>query len=89
VTSEQPPPGDDGVTVAPVGSASSVGAPSPGTAAPLLPIAGPEHLSDPRVEDALSRLRELEDLPLPEQIAVFGDIHRRLEGVLADPESRG
>lgn len=44
---------------------------------------------DPRVEDALSRLTELADLPLAEQVGVFADIHQRLEGVLADPDSRG
>ena len=44
---------------------------------------------DPRVDDALSRLAELDGMPLAEQVEVFGDIHRRLDGVLADPDSRG
>ena len=44
---------------------------------------------DPRVDDALSRLAELDDLPVPEHVDVYADIHRRLEAVLADPESRG
>lgn len=44
--------------------------------------------TDPRVADALSRLGEVEDLPLPEQVEVFTDIHRRLAAVLADPDSR-
>ena len=83
MTSEQPPSVGNGA--APSGPPPSVAAPSPGAAAR---IAGPEHVSDPRVEDALSRLRELDDLPLAEQIAVFGDIHHRLEAVLADPDSR-
>ena len=43
---------------------------------------------DPRVDDALSRLAEVESLPLSEQVEVFADIHRRLAGVLADPDSR-
>ena len=88
MTSEQPPSVGNGA--APSGPPPSVAAPSPGAAAPAPAprIAGPEHVSDPRVEDALSRLRELDDLPLAEQIAVFGDIHHRLEAVLADPDSR-
>jgi hypothetical protein len=44
---------------------------------------------DPRVDDALSRLAEVEALPLAEQVAVYTDIHRRLAAVLADPESQG
>ena len=44
--------------------------------------------SDPRVADALSRLDEADRLPLPEQVAVYADIHRRLAGVLADPDSQ-
>lgn len=52
----------------------------------------PEHLpgaGDPRVDDALSRLDELDALPVPDHVDVYADIHRRLEAVLADPESRG
>ncbi|MGB8022200.1 MAG: hypothetical protein WCF04_13305 [Candidatus Nanopelagicales bacterium] len=49
------------------------------------PSAAPE---DPRVADALSRLAELDGLPLAEQVAVFSDIHQRLAAVLADPDSR-
>lgn len=44
--------------------------------------------ADPRVADALSRLAEVEGLPPREQVEVFGDIHRRLAAVLADPDSR-
>lgn len=43
---------------------------------------------DPRVADAMSRLAELDALPLAEQVEVFGDVHRRLAAVLADPDSR-
>jgi hypothetical protein len=43
---------------------------------------------DPRVDDALSRLAEVDSLPLTEQVEVFTDIHRRLAGVLADPDSQ-
>jgi hypothetical protein len=41
------------------------------------------------VDDALSRLAEVDALPLSEQVEVFADIHRRLAAVLADPDSRG
>jgi hypothetical protein len=44
--------------------------------------------SDPRVADALSLLAEVQHLPLEEQVEVFADIHRRLAGVLADPDSQ-
>jgi hypothetical protein len=44
---------------------------------------------DPRVDDAVSRLAEVDALPLAEQVEVFTDIHRRLAAVLADPDSRG
>lgn len=43
---------------------------------------------DPRVDDALSRLAEVDRLPLIEQVEVFADIHRRLAAVLSDPVSR-
>ena len=44
--------------------------------------------ADPRVDDALSRLAEVDALPLTEQVEVYADIHRRLAGVLADPDSQ-
>lgn len=44
--------------------------------------------ADPRVDDALSRLAEVDTLPLTEQVEVYADIHRRLAGVLADPDSQ-
>ena len=44
--------------------------------------------ADPRVDDALSRLAEIDNLPLTEQVEVYTDIHRRLAGVLADPDSQ-
>ena len=44
--------------------------------------------ADPRVDDALSRLAEIDALPLTEQVEVYADIHRRLAGVLADPDSQ-
>jgi hypothetical protein len=56
---------------------------------PGLPAEGSAPSSaDPRVDDALSRLAEIEELPLAEQVQVYADIHRRLAGVLADPDSQ-
>ncbi len=60
------------------------GPPAPGTE----PIHPPEPSGDPRVDDALSRLAELGDLPLADQVEVYTDIHRRLAGVLADQDSQ-
>lgn len=52
-------------------------------------VGAPVGTGDPRVDDALSRLVEVDSLPLGEQVEVFTDIHRRLAAVLADPDSRG
>ena len=60
--------------------------PTTGTPAPA--ASGAPTSDDPRVDDALSRLGEVETLPLAEQVEVFTDIHRRLAAVLADPDSR-
>jgi hypothetical protein len=60
--------------------ANAAPADAPGEAVPSSP--------DPRVDDALSRLAEIEALPLAEQVQVYTDIHRRLAGVLADPDSQ-
>ena len=79
MSQEQPPPAEasaDGPAASSTpesGTDSGAGASSP----------------DPRVDDALSRLAEVDSLPLAEQVEVFTDIHRRLAAVLADPESRG
>jgi hypothetical protein len=39
---------------------------------------------EPRVDEALARLRELDSLPTAEQVPVLEDIHRRLQDALAD-----
>ena len=44
-----------------------------------LPITG-----EPRVDDALSRLSDLEGLPVHEHGDVFEDVRRRLHGTLSD-----
>ena len=43
--------------------------------------------ADPRVDDALSRRGDRQP-PFDEQVEVYTDIHRRLAGVLADPDSQ-
>jgi hypothetical protein len=68
--------------------AASPQAASPQTAEPEAPKPEPPTSSDPRVADALSLLAEVQRLPLEEQVEVFADIHRRLAGVLADPDSQ-
>ena len=65
---------------------------TPGAAQGPAPRLAPEveaETGDPRVDDAISRLAEVDSLPLAEQVEVFTDIHRRLAAVLADPDSRG
>ncbi len=59
----------------------------PATSVEGLPTPVPT-TSDPRVDDALSRLEEIDSLPLTEQVEVYADIHRRLAGVLSDPDSQ-
>lgn len=54
------------------------------TAATTPPTPAP----DPRIADAVARLDELDALPLAEQVPVFTDIHRRLNAVLSDPDSK-
>ena len=62
---------------------------APETALPTAPPAtGMPPTADPRVDDAVSRLAEVETLPFAEQVAVYADIHRRLAGVLSDPDSQ-
>lgn len=90
-------------TSAPPGAAeTSPGTASPHSASPGIPtpatlpattvgMTAPESrptAADPRVDDALSRLAEVDALPLPEQVEVYADIHRRLGGVLSDPDSQ-
>ena len=70
----------------------SPGIPTPASL-PTTPVgmAAPESrppAADPRVDDALSRLAEVDSLPLTEQVEVYADIHRRLAGVLSDPDSQ-
>jgi hypothetical protein len=62
--------------------------PSPAQPRPPQPARPEMGSGDPRVDDALSRLAELDALPVAEQVEVFTDIHARLAAVLADPDSR-
>lgn len=45
------------------------------------------HTGDPRVDDAGSRLADLDGLDLHEHADVFQDVHDRLRAVLADDAS--
>ncbi len=44
--------------------------------------------ADPRVDDAVARLADVNALPVAEQVEVYADIHRRLAAVLSDPDSQ-
>ncbi|CAB4331478.1 MAG: hypothetical protein F2839_01100 [Actinobacteria bacterium] len=50
-----------------------------GMAMSSLPITG-----EPRVDDALARLTDLQTLPVDEHLEVFEDVQRRLHDTLAD-----
>jgi hypothetical protein len=39
---------------------------------------------DPRVDEAVARLHELDALPTPERVPVLEEIHGRLQDALAD-----
>lgn len=43
-----------------------------------------EPTGEGRVDAALDRIHELDELPTSEHVAVFEDIHRRLQEALAD-----
>jgi len=50
-----------------------------------LPITVPvEPTGDTRVDAALERLQELDQVPIEEHAEVFGDIHARLSAALGD-----
>ncbi len=53
-----------------------------------LPIAVPvQPTGDTRVDAALERLQELDQVPIEEHAEVFGDIHARLSAALGDATS--
>ena len=73
--------------------ASEAGAgPADLTAGELRPVSGVQGSAsgvrpatgEPRVDAALARLDELEELPVTEHRAVFEDVHRRLREVLGE-----
>ena len=60
---------------------------APGAIDPGSTPAGAASTGDPRVDQALGRLGELADLPLPEHAAVFEHIHAELTGALGTLDS--
>jgi hypothetical protein len=55
-----------------------------------LPIAVPvQPTGDTRVDAALERLQELDQVPIEEHAEVFGDIHARLSAALGDAAAPG
>jgi hypothetical protein len=91
VTQQEAPDAADAAPPADAAQPGAQGAPLPQRADPSDAPGTAERaptVGDPRVDDALSRLAEVDALPLSEQVEVFTDIHRRLAAVLADPESR-
>ncbi|MFB4318738.1 hypothetical protein [Actinomadura sp. 21ATH] len=47
---------------------------------------GPEPTGDPRVDDALAGLNGLAGTPVAGHVAVFGEIHRRLQDLLTSAD---
>jgi hypothetical protein len=60
---------------------------APGAAAPGTTPQSAAPTGDPRVDQALGRLGELADLPLPGHAAVFEHIHAELTGALGTLDS--
>lgn len=59
-----------------------------------LPISVPvQPTGDARVDAALERLQDLDQVPTGEQVEIYADIHQRLTGALGDtsdaPEPQG
>jgi hypothetical protein len=47
-----------------------------------------EITGEARVDAATARLDEIADLPTPDHVAVYDDVHRRLQDALSDAEVR-
>jgi hypothetical protein len=54
----------------------------------LAALADPEVTGDARVDAATARLGDLAELPTSDHVAVYDDVHRRLQDALADAEVR-
>jgi len=54
----------------------------------LAALAEPEVTGDARIDAATARLGDLADLPTADHVAVYDDVHRRLQDALADAEVR-
>jgi hypothetical protein len=56
----------------------------PGLIATQLDVLDVEPTGDPRVDDALDRMRDLAGLPTADHVEIYEDVHRRLQGALTD-----
>jgi hypothetical protein len=54
----------------------------------LASLPDPEVTGDARVDAATARLGDLAELPTSDHVAVYDDVHRRLQDALADAEVR-
>ncbi len=54
----------------------------------LAALADPEVTGDARIDAATARLGDLAELPTSDHVAVYDDVHRRLQDALADAEVR-
>ena len=87
---EEPPP----PFPPPAGTESAGRLPGPPPATPVIPSPRPgetvvvEPTGDPRVDEVLARLGELNTAPVAEHVAVFEEIHQRLQELLASADQQ-
>lgn len=56
----------------------------PGPPVGTAPDSAPEVTGEPRVDQALTRLRDIEGAPLADHVAAYDEVHRLLQDALAD-----
>ena len=88
---------DDGGSVVGAGSAPATASSDPRSEALPFVLTAREHFAsigdveitgDARVDAATARLDEIPDLPTSDHVAVYDDVHRRLQDALSDAEVR-
>jgi hypothetical protein len=50
------------------------------------PLAEPAATGEPQVDAALTRLQDVTNAPVEEHVAIYDEVHRRLQDALADPD---
>ena len=76
--------GDAGEADGDAGEADSESAADDGAVSPA--ASRPRDTGDPRVDDALARLDDLDSTPTADHVVIFDEVHRRLQSALTDRE---